>query len=856
MSTLDKHNQESNSALTQLAHQLALNHINVSSYDFFSNEKESKVYIQSEIDEAFIESEFFNSLSDDEKKAFCLPTRNILVIGAGATFNSFENIPLATSAQNRILEEIVISNRVFPATPQDNTPQKLTLKYFLDYFKEWSYAEGAPPASKTLHNGILNDYLANELENSNSFLGGIGDKYFSELRKYNLKKHDYNANTSIEFETSLNLLSRILSTTNVRGAIKNIYDQRHGPTLFYHLVAHLFKHRFIDVIINFNFDELLDEVLNEELSKDGFDTILSDGDCKPIEKLCENNRLRQPLYIKPHGTASHKSSLRFTKDQYHELPGDMRKLIHDLLNCKAEDLTKKLNLITVGFELVSIEFNEILKKTVAKDTQIFSIAWHDDNKLPYADMRRERQNKIDNIFSDFKDFTPKHNVIAHECFTTLNGADISYLNNFQLNGVFNSLDNTFLKLHSEIYDIFKSPFKPRRPFRHLLICHLFGNKLFWDIALDEKDIHELDEQKTTSSFLPKKYFNSSDYFKDRTIVEVLISLTLNQGKINPYLLMDGIVGEYYSEYCKKIGLKNAIPFNKLLTDLGLEIPKDGDLFSERTLEINDRDERLKIDDLVERFFFFYLKNTDAFSFEMRTYLKLLQKNKTGKQISENLRKCFVKIFFSDNSRIQSSVRNPKYHIFDEYNITDLLQTEFSNNLNYYLAIKKSKVNTICIVADFGLRLPKFFPLIIAQRREVKIYLIVQKNGKSKNRQKQRAIIRKNFIQKNSEFLENNPHNLNWFNQNVHFLFIEGSRHNYHMSIFMDYKKNMPFKEQKNNVDRAVYYYKWGLSQEIDPVSLKISDNKSYALKKFYELSQNAFELDPEMNEAVKDIWIS
>ncbi len=52
--------------------------------------------------------------------------------------------------------------------------------------------------------------------------------------------------------------------------------------------------------------------------RDNIEVIYSDGHCpEDYEEITQNNgKLNRPIYIKPHGTISHLSTLRFTREDF------------------------------------------------------------------------------------------------------------------------------------------------------------------------------------------------------------------------------------------------------------------------------------------------------------------------------------------------------------------------------------------------------------------------------------------------------------------------------------------------------------------------------------------------------------
>jgi len=750
----------------------------------------------------------------------------------------------------------------------------------LDYYK-WKLYNKDQPRPDFLNKEISNDFLdkelfiigkdGEELLSKDSLLEGVANKYFSELRKSNLTKHEYSSDPEkIEFETVLNILSKILTPSTVRTSIQKMYDIKDGPTLFYHIVAHLFKHRFIDVIINFNFDELLDEILLEELSADSFDSILSDGDCRSIHDLIENKRLRQPLYIKPHGTASHKSTLRFTKDHYHELPNDMRTLIIDLFRKKIPGLytNKNMNLITVGFGLMSIEFNEILSRTLDNTSAIFSFDWDKFKATSKTDIPQ-----FDKIFAHLKkDDQPKHHNIYHKDIGKILQKDNpDKVNRIPLDAL-ESLDITFCYLYGFIRDIFLPPFKPRDIIRHLIVILFFGNRVSWDSF--NTDFEKLNKEKGRSVY-PKDYFNSASYFLDRTIIEIMISTTLTQGKVDPFMLISGRAGRYYAQYYEKF-LKESDPdkvitFDKLLDTLSLFTRKESEKLNFRMMHIDLNNKGKTLEATFNAVFEYYMGQREPFSEEMMNYLDSLNSRENVK-IKNHLRSLFKDLFYVDNSKIQSSLRSPGYHVFKKFGITDLLQTELANNLNYFSALKNESLNTICIVADRAVKLANFLPTIYRLKPSIKIYLLLQKNEMNpfikkrdsvnvdeiiepESREGQINIVKNNFKERSPEFFINGSEEFNWFKENVHMIFLPYSKHNHHMTLFLEHDNTFDSINDAHKIERAVYYYKRGFSPVVDPVSLKVVENKRFALQKFIELSHLAFKELPTLNIDAINSWI-
>jgi hypothetical protein len=160
------------------------------------------------------------------------------------------------------------------------------------------------------------DKLANKIEGMMCKKNGlVKDFLVRQKEKY---KNAFNLNPK-QFETRLTACAAFDENT-VRNILNREINYKYVPSKFYELAAHFFKHRYVDIIINFNFDEILDTIIKEEQGGSEYKNILHDGDCPHvINELKVDERLKMPIYIKPHGTISYDSSLLFTKEHYHNL---------------------------------------------------------------------------------------------------------------------------------------------------------------------------------------------------------------------------------------------------------------------------------------------------------------------------------------------------------------------------------------------------------------------------------------------------------------------------------------------------------------------------------------------------------
>ena len=235
------------------------------------------------------------------------------------------------------------------------------------------------------------------------------------------------------FETYLRALSTsAFDARNLRNNLQKLYNYRFMPLLGHEILAHMLKHRFLDAIINFNFDELLDQSIEDELDPEEYHHILSDGDCPDEAELRETSP-GVPFYIKPHGTVSHKSTLRFTREDYYGLPIDIQRILKYLLT------DKPVVLLVIGFGMQSLELNRILEY-VKPGSMMFHV-------------NRINPTKRD----DFNNF--EYNELL----------DVELLGDI----------NDALKIVWEnVSKAFRSEYRPREITRHILISKAFFRKIY------------------------------------------------------------------------------------------------------------------------------------------------------------------------------------------------------------------------------------------------------------------------------------------------------------------------------------------------------------------------------------------
>lgn len=317
--------------------------------------------------------------------------------------------------------------------------------------------------------------------------------------------------TRDDFETVLMAMgSGVYNARKLRSEIQRMYNYRHPPIFTYEILAHLLKHRFLDAVISFNFDELLDQCIEDEIGPGNYHYVLSDGDCLCVKKDNNTHRYDLPLYIKLHGTAGHKSTLRFTREDYYGLPDDMRNLIADIV----KDFP--LSLMVIGFGMQSFEFNQLIREKVIRDKS---------ERLEIYNLNNcDTSSQIKDNFQKIKNELDLYPVMVNQSCT---------------------LDMALEQLWKHISDLFNPHFKPRHLLRHQLICKLLSSEK----APEIKD-------------------KESAYLNDKMVIEIALATAKSKGLVDLTALSEDRCGRSYELY--RSITPNCDPLYDICNNLGLQ----------------------------------------------------------------------------------------------------------------------------------------------------------------------------------------------------------------------------------------------------------------------------------------------
>jgi hypothetical protein len=453
-----------------------------------------------------------------------------------------------------------------------------------------------------------------------------------------------------DFETKLFALNKFFPD-DIKSKLEQLYNKKYEISLFYEIVGHLLKHRFIDVILNYNFDEILDNVIEEELTNVKYPVIYSDGHCPKdynTELINEDKAgLMYPLYIKPHGTISHYSTLRFTRESYYDISNEISTLIKNIIDGRGIESNKRkyeINFILVGFSMKSFELNEIIKDSY--DEIIRSNSSKNSHEILTNNSRVNTYifdtNKKDDYLEELKYDKDLFKILSAENET-------SKIHYFRINENY-TLDKYFKEMWGNIQGQFKNHHKPKGIERHLFLSDIFQN--------DEKLLNGFGN-------------NEKKYFLTRTYAEIVLASLSSDGLLNSTQILSSRIIKYYELYRRK---EKRYKLTELIKKIGLKEYKG---YVNDTFIVNPQDKEEPEDFMFNKF----LKTIkEKVSESNEIYSKLKNNEKVLKGYLKTLKsRNLLRVNYDYNTLFQSK--------FEYLYPTNIIRTDldwsyrFSQNMN-------------------------------------------------------------------------------------------------------------------------------------------------------------------------------
>lgn len=302
-----------------------------------------------------------------------------------------------------------------------------------------------------------------------------------------------------DFETSLIAFTRFNEAFAV-SELRKMCGYKHVPNLSCEILAHLLKHRFLDVILNFNFDELLDNAIEEEIPVPGdYLHVFSEGHCpSSLDELKIDDRIKKPIYIKCQGTISQPNSLRFNGDKAFTIERGIQRLIADLLSGKPGkwSVPVRVNVLVFGFGMNNQSFNNLLENTpkgeFVEGQELVFWLFDADAKLK------------DKILNRFHTHCDRLRVISIP------------------NVIKGRMEGILVHLWAKLYSKFKTRYKPEDIARHQLVNLIFKTQGY-------------DDQLAINT-----------YHKHRLYVELAILTLQSKGIVHLSQITQSRAGKYYA----------------------------------------------------------------------------------------------------------------------------------------------------------------------------------------------------------------------------------------------------------------------------------------------------------------------
>lgn len=345
------------------------------------------------------------------------------------------------------------------------------------------------------------------------------------------------------FEGRLYVLEQLYPPKRVREALNNVVYYRHFPNRTYEMMAHMFKHRFIDVVVNLNFDELLDNSIDDEVGDGTILKITPNSVAFDGEDLFTHNRLRNPVYIKPHGTASQFASMAYTDAQYIQMNDSMKQMLLKVFRGASgesvADHTPIINIMVVGYAFLDIDLRSILFEAIKDNPGEFNLFfWSRDAKPRFANLGKAYAEYRTDL--EWNADMKKADVDAARVKWTADWdkrvqlREIKYVEEDR-----NQFDMDFVDLYRCINDKFSIPFALGNPSRHILLTDLFTKRyietLHTNLQARRGKPEELRHQLAT-------------FYHHRVLYHVVYDFFKHNGTVPFSVLQGERAGSYYEKY--------------------------------------------------------------------------------------------------------------------------------------------------------------------------------------------------------------------------------------------------------------------------------------------------------------------
>ena len=326
------------------------------------------------------------------------------------------------------------------------------------------------------------------------------------------------------FETRLTAICRTVEAEReVREEISKRYRLKHPTLLPYELLAHLLHHRYLDMILSFNFDELLDQSIEDELGMNEYTRVVSEGDFDP------NHEVEGPLYVKMHGTATEPETLRFTRERYYWTPRSIVELVEKKFS------VEHLVLLNLGFTMGSFDFQRLLRKP--QHLEIYHFDPYELKKGVIDGIKAQRRKARERKETTRPESLDEPQVLAQ--FPIKAGS--------KPGGEF--LEDLLASLDAKLERLCRAensgPAGWRSTLRHEAVVKL----------LDGTDLDNRDRY--------------TSYLRRRTILEIAFTAAKGRGVVSIAAMIDDRCGRYYDRYVEAVGRENAASWPKLCEEGGL-----------------------------------------------------------------------------------------------------------------------------------------------------------------------------------------------------------------------------------------------------------------------------------------------
>ncbi len=222
-----------------------------------------------------------------------------------------------------------------------------------------SNASAGLPLGVDMAKNLVKEFVSTEKNRQRRFKEEISHL----VSTHNLLPHDFK---TVLFSLYKIFNQKIVDEVTTKLDIKSIPEIDFN---IHEILVSLLRENYSDGIINFNFDEILEHVIVKNNDHKNIARIINNKDAKSHSYTYDirSKRFKTPIHLKPHGSISTPSSLRFARKDFYRIEPLVGDVLFKLLG------EMPVTIVLIGFCIKNLDFTEQISNHLQLGSSIYVI---------------------------------------------------------------------------------------------------------------------------------------------------------------------------------------------------------------------------------------------------------------------------------------------------------------------------------------------------------------------------------------------------------------------------------------------------------------------------------------------------